>query len=520
MRRAAVAALAAGLVGLSVPVPQAAAESTLGGFSAKAIATPIKIEVYEPVIPIPTTPQFELNVAYTKSTASSGPASKARASWLWPGDPVGEGLKTFVEQLGLPPQLGQAGYPVQINAETPSDTPKAADEPFPGTVMRVTTDGDTSVAKAGFNTSGDLENADKKKDETGSGSGIPGLPALPGLSGVRAAEESGTPGLGALAGVVSAGGMSSVSKTTYVGDSVVASGVTRIGELKILGGIITADAIKVVSRTTSTAKSSDSEADVVVGGLAIAGVPFGITKDGVVGAGQGAPIPGLPDDPAEALKLLGVSFKLPTATKSGEGPAGKQTVRGLEVSVDLGVLLNQVDLSVLDGILGQVLNAIPFPPEAATVKSLLGALTQLRPKVVVTLGDILTEAEAAAPISIAPPTGGGETPATSGDGAGTPATGGGVPGGDVPTASAPIDGAPVPTTTTTETPIPATPIVTTGATPGLPELGSIPGMLIIGGLLLASALGWWLQRMGGLIIGGGSACSHGLASGVPDLRKA
>jgi hypothetical protein len=55
---------------------------------------------------------------------------------------------------------------------------------------------------------------------------------------------------------------------------------------------------------------------------------------------------------------------------------------------------------------------------------------------------------------------------------------------------------------------------------GLPPLASIPGALLVGGIVLASGVGWWLQRIGGFVLGGAGACAHGLESGVPDLRKA
>jgi hypothetical protein len=55
---------------------------------------------------------------------------------------------------------------------------------------------------------------------------------------------------------------------------------------------------------------------------------------------------------------------------------------------------------------------------------------------------------------------------------------------------------------------------------GLPPLASIPGALLVGGLLLAAGVGWWLQKIGGLVLGGAGACTHGLETGVPDLRRA
>jgi hypothetical protein len=55
---------------------------------------------------------------------------------------------------------------------------------------------------------------------------------------------------------------------------------------------------------------------------------------------------------------------------------------------------------------------------------------------------------------------------------------------------------------------------------GLPPLASIPGKLMWGGFVLAAGLGWWLQKLGGLVLGGAGSCTHGLETGVPDLRRA
>ena len=56
---------------------------------------------------------------------------------------------------------------------------------------------------------------------------------------------------------------------------------------------------------------------------------------------------------------------------------------------------------------------------------------------------------------------------------------------------------------------------------GLPPLFSIPGAVLIGGIALA-ARRWQLARArpASLALGGAGACSHGLDSGLPDLRKA
>lgn len=90
----------------------------------------MRLEIFEPSIPIPSDPQIELRLAYTKALADSG-TSTARSSYLWPGDALGEGIKTFFEQLGLPTTLVEDGYPVQINAGFPSGEAKDREEPLP-----------------------------------------------------------------------------------------------------------------------------------------------------------------------------------------------------------------------------------------------------------------------------------------------------------------------------------------------------------------------------------------------------
>src|SRR4051794_12123546 len=294
MKRVALLAMTAGLAAITLPASQSAAsadDTALGGFAARSIATPIRVEVYEHMIPIPSEPQAELDIAYTKAIATSGPSGKGRASWLWPGDPVGGGFKTSAGQLPPPPQLGERGYPVQVNSEYPSDSESTSDEPVPGMVMRTSADAATTVAKAGFSTTGDLEDGDGKKHKQG-GDGPPAPPGPPGLpgtpsppavpSGDAAADDPAPAPLGALSAVVTADAVNGVSKTTYGTDTIISSAVTRIHGLSLLGGVITADTVRVLSRTTSTLTTSKNENDVTVQGLEVGGVPFGITDDGVV----------------------------------------------------------------------------------------------------------------------------------------------------------------------------------------------------------------------------------------------
>src|SRR3954466_13484770 len=103
--------VAAPLAGMAPAQAMPKADPSYGGFSTAATASPLKLDVFEPAIPIPTEPQFEMDFSYTRVLGDSGPAATARAAAMWPGPAIGEGLKTFGEQLSLPHQLTDGGYP-------------------------------------------------------------------------------------------------------------------------------------------------------------------------------------------------------------------------------------------------------------------------------------------------------------------------------------------------------------------------------------------------------------------------
>ena len=139
------------------------------------------LEFYEPTIPIPASPQAELSFGYSKVEADSS-TSLGRASYLWPGDPVGEGYKTIIENLGFPPQIsGPLAGTATRSRSTPQPraSPATSDEPFPGMVMRARASGDRTIAQTGFSTNCQVEDAQQKRDK-GDG-GDPGLPSIPGV---------------------------------------------------------------------------------------------------------------------------------------------------------------------------------------------------------------------------------------------------------------------------------------------------------------------------------------------------
>ena len=116
-----------------------AADPEFAGYAATTTATPVRVEIFEPTIPIPASPQAELTLGYSIVKADSS-TSRGRASYFWPGDAVGEGFKTIVENLGLPPELAgpiaEQGYPVQVNSNHPAGPESESSEDFPGSISR------------------------------------------------------------------------------------------------------------------------------------------------------------------------------------------------------------------------------------------------------------------------------------------------------------------------------------------------------------------------------------------------
>ncbi|WP_435748053.1 choice-of-anchor P family protein [Nocardioides sp. SYSU DS0663] len=568
----------------------AAAEDLDFNFSVEARATPLQLEIYEPVIPIPAEPQFELNLGYTQALAQSR-GGKGRASLLWPGDSIGEGAKTVIENLGLPPEvagpLAAQGYPVQVNSNHPSGPATEANEQFPGTVMRTSAKEGEITAAAGFSTDCDVSD---QEGGSGGGGGLPGLPEAPGLplgpltdllgglggvlglsgkglgsaeAGAGARSGSGSDGdqassllsgfgaaitgksaapadgeasseqaeeaapcpiPAALAMLVDLGGAMSTSSSVVGKDGVTATSRAVLGEVRLLGGLIRLSGISTKAVTRSDGKKETASGKAHYGTLSIGPAEFALGPDGIEAAGQKQDIPGLPDQAAAALKQLGVSIAMPEPAFSTEEKTGTSRVEGIVIELDLGILspvLSQLPL-------GQILNAIPFPEEAAAIKSALGAISQLSSRIVLHLGKATSQTQRAPAIDLPtaePPSnnqtgdpeggdtgGGGGTggTGTTGGTAGTPGTPGtpaspgtSSPGGD----AAPSDGG-----AGTED------LVPTAA--GLPPLNSIPGALLFGGIALAAVAGSYLRKIGALALGSGAACPHGLDSGLPDLRKA
>lgn len=494
----------------------AGGEPSYGGFTAQAWSSPVRIEVFEPSLPIPVDAgiaQLEFLMGYSKVKADSG-MSSGRSSLFWPGDPVGEGLKTFAEQLGLPPSpLTENGYPVQVNSQYPGDTPTQKDNKIPGSIQQTTSGDRTAIAETGFSPDGAVLGPDEAEGGAGGSNPLTDLTnqlqglLTGGLGGARATAAPGNP----LGLIVDVDGYVSVSKMDATKGPVTTVSRSTLGEVRLLGGLVTLGGVETVARATTDGTTGKATGKAVYGTMTIAGQKFGIGPDGAIVSGTTTPIPGLQDLPADALEQLGITITVPQPLRTVEGDLATSESAGLRITIDtklLSPLLKALPLSTITSLIPDL------PGQAATLKGVLTGLGSLAPKIVLTVGVARATVDTVPPIEVAPVTPGGTvTPPTTSTP--KPAAGAvGVPpaaGAPTPAGAAPAPAAGTPVTDLVD----AAP-----ASSGLPALGSIPGMLLVAAFLAAAIAGSWFRRLGVAALGAGAPCAHGLESGLPDLRKA
>jgi hypothetical protein len=538
------------------------------GFSTTSWSAPVRLEIYERTIPLPATPQMELNFGYSKVKADST-SSSGRASWMWPGDSIGEGAKTIVEMLGLPPELSgplaAQGYPVQVNSSFPAGESTQSDQPFPGTVMTTTASKDRTTASTGYSTNCDVSEGDTGGSAgSGGGSPIPGLPELPGIpglpglgtsgggnvlepmgravlgktstgmisttssqhrsgnharTGVTTADDGGGDAAGCqfpaqLAALVDLGGYFSTSRSVSSANEVVATSRAAVGDVSIAGGVIRMSGINTRAVSSSDGHQTKGSGAAAYGTISIAGQEFGMGPEGFTAAGSPAPIPGLPDDPSKALEALGVHLTMPEPVYTRDADKITTTVEGLIVDIDTSILRHKLD-ALPWNVFTDIVNQVPFPPEAGPVKSALLSAVTLAPRFVLHLGTATSTVQTVQGIEIPPVVPdndpGGDDEVGTGGGTGSSSGGSVSPGSTTPTTG----GDTTPTDTGDSTTEATEPVAA-----GLPPLFSIPGLLLFGGIAAASVAGSYFRKLGVAALGGGAACTHGLDSGLPDLREA
>jgi hypothetical protein len=455
--------------------------AAIGGYTADTSSTPVSVQVYEPVIPLPVQPgkpQGELDLSFTNVSSSTGPSNVATASSLWPGAGLGDGFTTLTQTFGL----GAADYPVKAQASYPGGPPSSTQGAPPVATMASTADEKSATAAA---TVADL------------------LPAGNAL--------------------VDAGQISSRSATTVADDKVSAATTSLAQDLSLAGGLIDIATVRTAATLTSTAADSSSTGALAITGLSIAGFQFSVDQDGVHASGQGQslpklPIPGLPTQPVDALKAMGITFSGPTVEKHIAGTTATYQARALEISIDTVPLKNALEsLTHYQDTYQQLVGSLPDQLQQVVNNPQVPSLVELGPRIVYDLGLVTAKTTASAQYTYNFPTLPVPGPPVSASlgGTGLPA----LPGssmGDLGGVTGPAPSV---------APSDQGPVVAGGAQKAsalASPFDGLPAWTVLVALAAAAAIGWGLRRlamMAGMLPAGGAACRLGAGSGVPNLRE-
>jgi hypothetical protein len=500
-RKRSVALLAGACVAVLMWPAEASGDTSLGGYNGVAQAEPIHIEIYDPVIPLPSDPQVDVGIAYTKASTDTGPVSRATASYLWPGDVLGDGFSQLVG--------GDVSYPVQVNSKYPpsQDAPaqKTAQLTDGNGMTTSSNDTTTRATVTGLGIAGPDTNL-----LSNIGKGLPEL--LGGKQSAKPTPDIPIPVSKALASIATIENVKSQSTTSLTGKTFTSSAHAVASNIELLSGLISVQGVDMSAQTVSDGKKATNTGHATVGGISIAKQTISLDDKGLNIAGTTVKLPALPAVLADALDAIGISVKSVQTTHHVDGASGDFTAKGLIITVNTKPLKSA--LSAPFGVLADIVKMLP-----SQLSDQLGPLLNIAPKIVITIGDVRTSASAAEAYVGGPITtpGGGTTGGGSGAGGGTGSLGGGTGTGGGTGGLGGGTGGTTPTTGTGAVGPSTTPVQATGYE--LPGLGAIPRMLILGALVLAAAIGWVLRAAGGFILGGARNCAFGLSTGVPDLRK-
>src|SRR6478609_1484311 len=333
----------------------AGATSKLGGYTASVGASVVHIEMYEPVIPVPASPQGELSIGYAQATAQSG-TTRALASYLWPGSVVGDGFDQITSQPGT-------SYPVQVDSRYPAtqQAPKSNRAQLTkGNGMQTYADPDQARAT----TSGLGIHAPDTNPAAGAGAGLgqlvsnqpaPGggsnplpLPSSAQVptttpSGVPKPPNSPVPVPAPLAALATVHGMTSTANVDARGARVISSALATAKEVDLLAGMITLKDVTVDSRIISNGKHATNVGGVTISAMSIAGHPIALGKNGLQITDKKAPAPDVPAQVRSGLKQLGISFSISPAKRATNGPSGTFAAQGMTVTVNTAQLRSKLD---------------------------------------------------------------------------------------------------------------------------------------------------------------------------------
>jgi hypothetical protein len=481
-----VGAVASALAMLPIlPSTSHAADATISGFDLSGFASPISLYLFEPEIPIPTTPQGEIDYSYTAATMQSGPFATAVSSSVYPGATLATGLPQFAPPVPAPfnKLLTPPPYPVYETASYPgSPSETHAEKTVPNTGIGMTADASETKAV---------------------GSAQSGKSFQPSIMDFANAASTTT-------------AQQAANKVTMTSDAT-ASDITFLG-------LIHLDGVHSVATASSTPSKGTPGGGVTVGGVSVLGVPISVTNKGTtVGPASLPKIPGLPSTGNALLQTLGISFAPPTVQPKVSGASVQQAILGVQVSVNLTkytsairtlpieTLINLlIPQSVQDQLcVPQTLHGNPFGnqlPFGACLSQNIDAFINLSPTLVATFGNNIAASNASKPFVFNPGlfgnTGGPTTTTTAGT-VGTPGTAG-TPGLNPGSTGVPAPQVAGPSTSVAKQ-FPA-------------GYGGLRGALLLGALVALAT--WYAVRNLGLgVVGGFAGCEYGAPRAVPDLRR-
>jgi len=476
---------APGIIGGTATGAEIRTETDLGGFSITSNAAPFKVLVDDPSNPLPRPEEsaiVEANPAYTQVDLATGPAARAIASSLWPGNLLGQGIPTATNnELGQYPIKAQAQYPdkpYESNASIDLRGNHITDDQ--GLLMRSTARGLDATALAKFNPTD-----------------VPGQLELGTLWSQTTATVT--------------------DKNVAVGHS-----ISRLSDVSLLGGMIRVGSVSTVVQTTSDGKKPTSTGTTTVVGLLIGGQGFTVDEKGAHPVETGP----LGFDGPQALKDVGIHVDGIVQKSSKDSESATRVARGLRITVDTTALREVLTTKTpgpVSSALYEIFNRTPqgcpggapiplgCPVQGALYYSLSGT-----PKITFIMGAGESSTSAIESIgfdfpSLDVPTDfqGGFDGAVNTGGAQAPT----LPGTDIIAPTMPEAGP--------ATGDPAGQPVLAGSRPNLPSSPAVSALLVLGALLAAGVGGFGLTWLRGFAFGGGllgGGCALGAPSNVPSLH--
>jgi hypothetical protein len=447
----------------------------IGGLDTSGFASPLSILIYEPEIPIPSSPQGEIRYAYSEATLSSGPFATALASSVYPGPTLTNGLQQFNSHAPAYPVVTRAAYPGSKAGRSTTKSYGPA----------------TMSAKAGPNMS----------------------------------TSSATSGASPIAALAKIGSASSTTTMRHLAHSVVSTSVARVNDVSLLGGIIKLSNAIGTTTASSTAKSAKASGSETAAGLTVAGQKFTIDDKGVHGPKSikvvsgllGKLVPGIPTTGNKLLERFGIKFTLPLVHKHAKGHTGKAAGQGLLISIDTTPFKKAISAVPLQKLIKMTPN-ICLPDNSGTqqlpfgecLQDNLDAVLNLSPRIDFLFTNTASAANAVKliPFHLPPAPTSPTTPTT-------PQTG---PTGTGPTGSLSSPGGGSVPTTGGSNPSPVTPTQ--------PQANVAPNFftglgakLLFLGFLAALAAALLFRWLGMPLMGGAlGRCDRGAPGGAPALR--